>query len=166
MAIEKTFSFDSIPTNVEELKSIPEASLGDAFAVAALTMLVLMNYEANVDETINMLNYLKGPQEMTPYDKQFLRDRLGGKYYVPRSYFKGTSPENNYQPSKPYEITVFDNPYSYQDSDYANLYMKSSGADSPRSVKLRKKPSTGQWFLWENFALSDIRMPKEADPWA
>ena len=33
-------------------------------------------------------------------------------------------------------------------------------------VSLRKKPSTGQWFIWEIFFLSDIRTPAAQDPWA
>ena len=36
----------------------------------------------------------------------------------------------------------------------------------PRQIRLRTKPSTGEWFLWEQFILSDIRPPKSADPWA
>ena len=33
-------------------------------------------------------------------------------------------------------------------------------------IKLRHKPSTDQWFLWEQFLFSDIRPPVGADPWA
>lgn len=166
MATSKTFSFAKIPANVEELKAIHEASMTDEFAVCALTLLVLCNYENNVDETIKMINFLKGPQELSAFDKQFLKDRLVGKYYVPFSYFEGATPDNGYKADEPYKITVSDNPYSYQDENYANLYITSSGADSPRSIKMRKKPSEGKWFMWENFALADIRIPKAADPWA
>lgn len=49
---------------------------------------------------------------------------------------------------------------------YLTLHIRSGGADSPRQIKLRQKPSTGQWFLWEQFLLSDIRPPVSADPWA
>ena len=48
----------------------------------------------------------------------------------------------------------------------ANVQVESGGADSPRQIRLRTKPSTGEWFLWEQFILSDIRPPKSADPWA
>lgn len=36
----------------------------------------------------------------------------------------------------------------------------------PRPLKLRNKPSTGQWFLWEQQLLTGIRIPQVADPWA
>ena len=52
------------------------------------------------------------------------------------------------------------------DDNWATMFVKSAGADSPRQIKLRKKPSTGQWFLNEIQCLSDIRIPVSADPWA
>jgi len=73
------------------------------------------------------------------FDKQFLRDRLTGKDYVPRSYLKGTSPENDYEPAQPYIIEVLENPYSYDNDGYAKLYIRSSGADSPRPIVLKQK---------------------------
>lgn len=160
----KTFTFAKLPENLAELKTLPEAALTDPFATAALTAAVLCNYEKNVDATVEMLNFLKGPQPLSPFEKQFLRDRLVGKSYVPRSYFAGTSPANNYTPSVPYTITVEENPYSYTQENYAVLWIKSSGADSPRQVKMRSKGEN--WYLWEQFLLPDIRVPAEQDPWA
>ena len=34
-----------------------------------------------------------------------------------------------------------------------------------RPIKLRKK-ADGQWCLWEQYLLTDIRQPKANDPWA
>ena len=66
----------------------------------------------------------------------------------------------------PYTIEISDNPHSYPEENWATLYVQSAGADSPRGIKLRKKPSTGQWFLNEIQCLSDIRVPAAEDPWA
>lgn len=162
----ETITFAKLPTNVEELKAMDGADLKSPYKTAALTVAVLCNYEKDVNETINMLNYIKGPQPMSPYDIQFLRDRLGDKLYLPKSYFNGATPENNYTPTMPYTITVKENPYSFQQEGYATLWMHSGGADSDRQVTLRNKPSTGEWFLWENFLMSGIRIPVAADPWA
>ena len=160
----KTFTFAKLPENLSELQAMPEAALGDPYATAALTVAVLCNYEKNVDGTIEMLNFLKGPQPLSPFQKQFLRDRLVGKAYVPRSYFAGTSPSNNYQPSIPYTVTVEENPYSFNNEGYATLWIRSSGADTPRQVQMRAKGD--KWYLWEIFLLPDIRVPAELDPWA
>lgn len=162
----ETFTFTDIPRSVADLKALPESDLSTPFKTCALTMLVLLNYGDNVDATIEMLNFLKGPEPMNQFQIQFLRDRLQGKEYVARSFFEGSSPANNYIPNEPLKITVFDNPYSYPEAGWATLFMNSTGADSPRQIKLRLKPSTNQWFLVENQALSDIRIPAAADPWA
>ena len=161
----QTFTFDHLPASVQELQNLPEASLDSPFKTAALTVCALCAFPENRAAAKEMLNFLKGPQPLTPYEEQFLADRfMDGKKYVPFSYFEGTSPANDYTPASPYRITVFTNPYSFQEENYATLHIQSSGADSARQVKLRKKGD--QWFLWEQFLLSDIRKPKSADPWA
>ena len=162
----ETFTFTTIPRSVEELKALHESDLSTPFKTCALTMLVLLNYTNDVNATIEMLNFLKGPDPVNEYQKQFLRDRLQGKDYVVRSFFEGSSPQNNYIPTEPLKITVYDNPYSYPEAGWATLHMDSTGADSPRQIKCRLKPSTNQWFMVENLALSDIRTPAAADPWA
>ena len=116
---------------------------------------------AGASETGVVFGRAKGWEE-----KQFIRDRLGGKMYVIRSFWAGTSPQNNYTPSEPYSVTFFEDPYTYQNAGYAKLNVRSSGADSPRQITLRKKESTGQWFVWEIFFLSDIRIPVAMDEWA
>lgn len=160
----ETFEFSEIPSTLDELKSLPEAKLETPFMTAALTVLALCRYEKDVNSAIEMINFLKGPVDLTEYDKQFLRDRLKGKSYVPRSYFEGTSPENDYTPPYPLTIKVFEYAYSYSEDGYAMLEIRSSGADSPRQIKLRKKGS--EWFLWQQYLLPDIRTPKKDDAWA
>ena len=163
---EKTFVFATLPTNVEELKALPEATLKDPYAVAALSVLALTRYEESLDDCYEMLNFLKGPDPLNAYQKTFLKDRFrGNKYYKVFSFFKGATPENGYTPSQPYTITVSTNSYSFQSEGWATMYLTSGGADSPRPVKLRQKKSTGEWFLNEIQYLSDIRVPAEEDPW-
>ena len=162
----ETFVFDSLPENTEQLVGFPEASLDSPFKTAALTVAALCAYEKSPESVYEMLDFLKGPETVSVYEKQFIRDRLAGKYYVPFSYFKGAVPDNSYSPDKPYTITVSSNPYSFTDENRATLYLTSGGADSPRPVTLRRKPSTGQWFLNEIQCLSDIRIPRSEDPWA
>ena len=162
--MERTFVFQSLPANVAELLAMPEYAMSDPFMTAALTVAVLCRYEADPQATADMLNALKGPRPLSTFEIQFLRDRLAGKGYKPFSFFEGAAPENNYTPSKPYRITVYDDPYSYQNEGYARLLMRSFGADSPRQITLRRKGE--QWMLWDQMLLSDIRIPVSEDPWA
>ncbi len=164
MARTETMSFAKLPNNVDELKALPEAAMSTPFQTAALVVATICRYKDSREDCIAMLNFLRGPRPMMPYDIQFLRDRLGDKEYLPPSYFAGSSPQNNYVPTVPYTVTVFDDTYSYVEENYARLYIRSSGADSPRPIKLRRKGD--QWFLWENYLLPDIRKPAAQDPWA
>ena len=162
--MEKTFVFDSLPQNADELRRMPEFALSDPFMTAALTVAVLCRYETDPAATAEMLNALRGPRPLSPFELQFLRDRLAGKGYKPFSFFQGASPANNYTPTRPYTITIWDDPYSYQNEGYARLQLRSFGADNPRQVTLRRKGD--QWMLWEQMLLSDIRTPAKDDPWA
>lgn len=162
----ESFTFSALPSSIAELQALPEASLDSAFKTTALTIVALCAYEKNPDACIEMLNFLKGPAEVSTYEKGFIKERLTGKFYKTLSFFDGATPENGYKPNTPYVIKVSENPYSFDEENWATLYVTSGGADNPRPIKLRKKPSTGQWFLNDIQCLADIRVPVEEDPWA
>lgn len=158
-------TFPAIPQSLEEFSSLSEAKMSTPFETAAMTVLALCVYPSDRTASVNMLNFLKGPKPLTGIETNFIRDRFMDKDYVPRSYFEGATPENDYTPDVPYKITVSDNPYSYENNGYAKLFVRSGGADSPREILLREAKD-GKWYLWEQFILSDIRQPESADPWA
>ncbi|MBQ3150341.1 MAG: hypothetical protein IJB86_03750 [Clostridia bacterium] len=157
--------FSSLPSTFEEFTSLHQAALSTPFDTAAMTVLAFCFYPQNKELSLQMLDYLRGPRPLSPMEKSFIADRFRDKDYVPRSYFEGAVPANDYTPSEPYTITVSENPYSYQNEGYATLYIKSGGADSPRSVQMRKAKD-GKWYMWDQFLLSDIRQPESANPWA
>lgn len=164
----KTVTLSALPENVDGMRAMSEFTLGDPFTVAALTVAALNRYSADREAAKAMLNVLKGPEPLTPREVQFINDRfMDGKDYVTRSYFAGTSPENDYTPSAPYRVEVIEQANSRDSEGYITLYLKSSGADSIRPVMLRHKPSTNEWFLWQfDSLLSGIRIPKSTDKWA
>lgn len=162
----ETFTFSALPTSVNELQVLPEAKLDSAFKTVALTLAALCNYEKDANATFEMLDFLKGPENVSQYEKQFINERLNEKKYIPFSFFAGATPQNGYVPKTPYTITVYENPYSFDNENWATLWVQSGGGDNLRSVKLRKKPSSGQWFLNDIQCLSDIRKPESEDPWA
>lgn len=162
----ETFVFTNLPQSQENLMALPEADLSSPFKTAALSLVALLMYEKNPETSFAMLDALRGPEPLSAYGKSFIKERLTGKEYKVKSFFKGATVENGYEPTTPYTITITDNPYSYAEENWATVYVKSAGADSERGIKLRKKPSTGQWFLNELLCLSDIRVPASADPWA
>lgn len=163
---KETFTFEAIPQTLEELKSLKEAELKTPYQAAALAVVALCTFKQNPDITFEMLEFLNGPDEVSTYTKQFIKQRLGDKMYLPFSFFAGATPKNDYTPTTPYQITVFSNSYSFNEENWATIYVTSGGADNPRGIKLRKKPSTGQWFVNDIQIFTDIRVPESQNPWA
>ena len=157
--------FSNLPENAEQFKALPQAQLASPFDTAALTVLAFCFYPKDKAASLEMLNYLRGPRPLSTYDEQFIRDRFMDKDYVPRSYFTGAVPANDYQPSQPFTVRVSENPYSYQNEGYARMFLTSGGADSQRYVDLRLAKD-GKWYLWEQYILSGIREPESTNPWA
>ena len=160
--------FSAIPTTVAEFAALPQAAMQSPFDTAALVALALCVYPINKDESIKMLNYLKGPQPLNPRELSFIADRMAQNNkagFIGASYFEGATPQNEYVPNKPYTIIVSDGPYSYTEESYAALKLKSGGADNPRDVRLRLAKD-GKWYLWDHGLLVDIRQPESASPWA
>ena len=162
----ETFTFAALPASLAELTALPEASLDSAFKTTALCIAALCNLEKNENATWEMLDFLKGPEDVNGREKAFIKERLAGKQYKTFSFFKGATPDNGYTPATPYTITVNENPYSFDEENWATLYITSGGADSPRPIKLRRKPSTNQWFINDIQCLADIRIPTQEDAWA
>lgn len=162
----ETFTFAELPESVEQMKALPEASMDSPFKTAALSVCALCAFAASQDIGVQMLNFLRGPRPLNGQEISFIKDRFrGNREYIIFSYFAGATPENEYTPTQPYTVTVLSDAHSFDEDGYARLYITSGGADSPRPIKLRKK-GDGQWCLWEQYLLTDIRAPKSADPWA
>jgi len=164
-----TVTFNTLPTSLEELKALPEASLKEPYYAAALCVAALCVYPTDKNACIDMLNYLKGPNPLSNYEINFIEERFRSNGdYLPASYFKGAVPSNNYAPTTPYTIEIMETPYTDAElkEGYKKFAIASGGADSPRDIKVRNKPSTGEWFLWDHQLLVGIRVPVSADPWA
>ncbi|MBQ7474747.1 MAG: hypothetical protein IJS78_02365 [Clostridia bacterium] len=157
--------FEALPDDLAGFKALPQAALSNPYDTAAMTVLALCFYPHDKEASLAMLDYLRGPRPLSGVDKQFIRDRFMDKDYVPRSYFHGATPQNDYAPSEPYTITVSENPHSKIDENMLRVFIRSGGADSPRQVDLRLAKD-GKWYLWEQYLLPDIRQPESANPWA
>ena len=139
-AISKTVTRSALPQNVAEMQAMPEFTLSDPFTVLAFGVAALNRYATDREASKEMLNALKGPEPLTVRELQFINDRfMDGKNYITRSYFGGTSPENDYTPSVPYTVKITEQSNSRENEGYIKLYLTSSGADSIRPVTLRSK---------------------------
>ena len=158
--------FNSLPESYEEFISLPQASLSTPFQTAAMTVLAFCYYPKDSELCYRMIDFLRGPRPMNGSDKSFIRDRFSDKDYVPRSYFAGATPGNDYQPQSPYTVEVRENQHTYSVEGIAKLFIPSGGADDPRPIQVRKAKD-GKWYLWEySSILSGIRQPESSNPWA
>ena len=66
-----TFVFNALPESAEEMKRLPEASLDTPYKTAALTVCALCAYAAAPEIGKDMLNFLKGPAPLSPYEISF-----------------------------------------------------------------------------------------------
>ena len=82
-----------LPDTAAEFESLSRRTPEE---VCACFLCALNLYIKDKDAGVAAMDLLRGPRPMTPYDAQFLRDRLRGKEYLPLAYFEGAAPENSY----------------------------------------------------------------------
>ena len=165
----KKIIFDYLPESYEAFCALPQMQdRTNPENTCALFLAALHVLTKNKQEGYAAINELRGPRPLSRYEEQFLWDRVYDKLYLPLVYFDGAAPGNNYTPAQPYTVTLYDDPRPQDmQQGYMRFYLKTSGADSPRAVMLRSKPSTGEWFLWEYPAvMMGVRIPVNEDPWA
>lgn len=162
----KTYTFSRILCTAEDLKQL---DITDEYQAACAVVFALAAYETDAAAAKEMFDYINGPETVSAFDTEFIRTQLRQYPYVMRSYFNQTSPDNGYALGAEVSLTVKENVYSRTEENYVNLLFHSSGADSDRAVKLRKKGSTGEWFVFSDTyrgLMAGIRQPKADDPWA
>ena len=157
-------TFRQLPQNASDMQAIIDIySQKDARSVCAFFHAALVRYPNSPEDCFAMLDVLRGPQPLSDAEKAFIKERLSDKLYLPRAYFEGAVPKNEYQPAEPWTIIIYDDPVTPPEG-YAYTMVKTSGADSSRRIVMRIKD--GLNYLWEyNAALLSIRLPASEDPW-
>lgn len=166
-----TYTFNALPRNIEELKTLEvnnRAYFESPHFVTALFICCLNRLADNSADAWEMINYLRthtatvgknGIEKVSNLVMQnIVQSNLVGYddngFPVVnglRSYFAGSSPENLYTPTEPYQVVVIEHAAETFRTeggiDYAYLYVESSGADSPQgSLQLRKTTNHG-WLI-------------------
>lgn len=98
-------------------------------------------------------------------DQQRIRDQVGVRPYIAYSYVAGTSPEGGYAlPAGPLSIEITE--VRDEGDGSTKVFVRSTGADSPRPIRLRPNDK-GIWKASEwSSVLVDVRRPttKQDDP--
>ncbi|NLA27806.1 MAG: hypothetical protein GX878_10480 [Firmicutes bacterium] len=161
----KVVVFEAMPASLQEFYSLPQMDLTLPENTCAIFLCALNLYVQDRDVGVQAINILKGPVDLNVQEINWLRDRLMDKPYLPLAYFEGARPENSYVPVLPYTLQLYPDPRPQDcEAGYMRLYLKTTGADSPRAIKLRQKERN--WYLWEYPSiLTGIRTPVSEDPW-
>lgn len=158
------YTFNSLPANADDVKALLEVyPATDKHNTAAFFMAALVRYIDSEKDGLAMIDVLKGPEKLSDTAKAFIKERFSDKLYLPKAYFEGAVPENNYEPDSPWTLIIYDDPVAPPDG-YTYVKVATSGADSPRRITLRLKGEEN--FIWEySGVLMGIRLPAEEDPW-
>jgi len=158
------YIFNTLPQSAEDIKAlIAVYPVTDRHNTVAFFMASLVRYIEDTQEGLAMIDVLKGPEKLSDTAKAFIKERFSDKLYLPKAYFEGAAPENNYEPDSPWTLIIYDDPVAPPDG-YAYVKVATSGADSPRRITLRLKGEEN--FIWEySGVLMGIRLPANEDPW-
>lgn len=158
------YIFNTMPQTAADIEALISVyPVTDRHNTVAFFMTSLVKYIEDTDEGLAMIDVLKGPQKLSDTDKSFIKDRFSDKKYLPRVYFEGATPGNNYTPDQPWTIVIYDDPVAPPEG-YTYVNLKASAFDNPRRICLRLKGEEN--WLWEyNAAFLSVKQPAEEDPW-
>jgi len=169
-----TVTVDKIPNTLEEFLALRDKISDTPQGGATMLIIALIIYAQNPDLgekcvviSLDMNNLSKGNTykgySVSSSNKYYL-DKVGknsGQSYIPRSYVKGTSPENDYTiPSGKLKFEYTYNKYSGSiESGEFKVFVDCSGADTPRPI-IMKKNKNGIWkaYNWSSIVVG-IRKP-------
>jgi hypothetical protein len=116
---------------------------------------------AEASKMIRYAMYLSMPFEQSNNYRTFA-ERLKDEscHYIFRSFAVGATPENSYKMSPDNFKLEFIS--KRKESDFTHLYLRSSGADSPRSIWMQERD--GLWYVINNAGTyAEVRPPKSAE---
>lgn len=149
---------DHLPDSIEDFISMQERLSFSPQGGAAMLVLALLLYAEKGDLGSQCLSVAVDANRLTESksgyqgwqlhkrELQLIEQQIKRQAFLPRSYLSGCTPENGYAlPDAPYAIECSSNPYSGDEaSGEFKVFVKCSGAASPRPVSLRRDPQ-GLW---------------------
>ena len=179
-----TYTFNALPRNIEELKTLEvndREYFNSPHFVTALFICCLNRLPDNSSDAWNMINYLRthtatvGENNIMKMYKgdmqnivQFLLEPDDNGFPSSnglRSYFAGSSPDNQYTPTTPYRVTIVEKSDVYTTEDgilCAKLYVESSGSDNLMgALKLRKIDGHG-WLVYSGESVFTKKMKPQS----
>lgn len=151
-------SFGSVPTNIEDFKTLQSTTATTPEGAASLVVLAMHMYGkdpilGNQALVLSVLSKNRSrsnkPGNLDGIDlgngDKFLVGQLDKYKMLSHGYFKGAEPANKYTPTEPLTVETFTNPYSGEESSgKIKLFVGTRGASSFRPITV-EKDSDGLW---------------------
>ena len=144
-----TYTFSTIPTNVEELKQYNISGDDGRYKVLALYVMSLRTWKPeNQTDCEEMIGYLCNKQ-LSVYEKQRLAEQMkkSKQYlYLGNAFLNGATPANDYTPSQPYSITLTQDSVVDEDQIYIPANPSIPSPDQYRAFIYCKASDSGKWI--------------------
>lgn len=156
----------AIPATVEEFELLAGLSSDTPQGAAALMIIALKLFTGDEDAGSEMLELatarVLGGGRGGPGAREvaLVRTQLRKQPFIPDTYFEGTAPENGYSlPGPPFVLQFTSNDHSDQGGGRYKVFVRCSGADSPRPVTCVRR-ADGTWAAeeWSSLLLG-VRDP-------
>ncbi len=152
--------FDRFPKTTQEFKELQDKMGKEPQGAVALEIMAMEMYRRNVSigtECIKLANLSINVNSILNRLKElFGKDVNYARPYQMACFLLGSSPENGYNPSKPYTIEVKVNPTNQYEnsaqfeSKFLHLLIKSNGHDNAQQIVTIIKPAGSPNFLVSN----------------
>lgn len=175
---QKTIELEALPNNIDDFVQWRDAQATTPEGGAAVYIAAMWLYTQNKTEGMKAIIVASHKQLLvesekegsykgffpTPGYDQDIRNYFGPKPYIANSYFNNTKPEDNYKLPSKLSMTFTRNAYSEADNGDIKVFVKCSGAASPRPITLRKNDK-GIWKVinYSSLFVGVIPPGKEVD---
>ncbi len=152
------YTFKTLPRTLDEMKSLEESNLMLPENTVFLTIAALCVFPEDPNQSIAMLEFLRGPKLLSTFERKFMKERFEsyGKH-IACAYLIGATKENGFSPDKPYSIKIREaNIDNSDDKSYRQYYISQFESDLNRTITLRQYETDGPWFLWDQVLLSGV----------
>lgn len=164
----------SEPSSIDEFVKLRDDIAKTPEGGAAMFVMAMRKYQANPKENIGYLivsidrSRLDESQGEDSYkgftiansDLWLVKTQLTKNNYLANSYFKGTSNQNGYATQAPFVVECKRNQYSVINESTIKVFVKCSGADTPRPITLVKNDKG----IWKAKEFSSLLVGIKAPP--
>lgn len=154
LSAQQTIQTTEVPTTIDEFLEFRNQVATTPEGGAAVFSMALMMYTNNQELGLQALTIALDRSELSEgevykgYQPQnsinYHLSNLLRKPYTARSYVLGTSPENGYKLPNNLKFKLTRNSYSEQSNGDIKVFIKCTGASTPRPITLRKN-NRGYW---------------------